>query len=175
MTDSGGYRESIIDLAADVAVPLAALSTQTLDALSARLPPYMPAANPIDIGVPLRTERSQMVIEMWASLMDDANTALGAFEFNVADDFAYMPKLIDAAEHIAKNNPKPFLVFSSFSRVSNNLVADRFADAGLPLINGVDNVLAAVKAAFTYRDHRQRRVVELPPDLSIRWRSGANA
>ena len=166
MTDSGGYRESIIDLAADVDVPLAALSTQTLDALSAQLPPYMAAANPIDIGVPLRTERSQMVIEMWASLMDDANTSLGAFEFNVADDFAYMPKLIDAAEHIAKNNLKPFLVFSSFSRVTNNRVADRFADAGLPLINGVDNVLAAVKAAFTYRDHRQRRAVELPPSLS---------
>ena len=71
MTDSGGYRESLVDLAADVGVSLAALAPCTLEALSIHLPAYMPATNPVDIGIPLRTERSQMVTEMWTQLMND--------------------------------------------------------------------------------------------------------
>ena len=177
MTDSGGYCESIVDLAADIGVPIATLATDTLKVLSAHLPAYMPATNPIDIGIPLRTERSQMVIEMWATLMDDPNTAIGAFEFNVADDFAYMPKLIDAAERLAETSPKPFVIFSSFSRVTNNRLAARYADVGLPLINGVDNLLAAVKASFTHRDHSEHRAVEVPlglADTVARWRKRLN-
>ena len=49
-----------------------------------------------------------------------------------------------------------------------------FADQGLPLINGVDNLLAAVKAAFTYRDYADQHRVELPPppsELVARWRN----
>lgn len=152
MIDSGGLRESLIDLAEERGVKLTQLGADATNLLRETLPSYLPAVNPLDIGVPLKVDRPPMVKRIWESFLADPGTAIGAFEFEVFDDFCYSPGLIDAAEEIALASPKPFILFSTVTRARNNTVAQRFAEKGIPVINGVDNFLAAVKTAFAYRD-----------------------
>lgn len=175
MIDSGGFREALIDLADDAGVPLTALGAEATDLLHETLPPYLPPVNPLDIGVPLKVDRPPMVKKIWNAFLADPGTAIGAFEFEVFDDFCYSPGLIDAAEEIARSAPKPFLVFSTFGRARNATIGARYADAGLPLINGVDNMLAAVRAAMQFRDMGERVAGAMPAspatDIVLRWRA----
>jgi acyl-CoA synthetase (NDP forming) len=174
MIDSGGFREALIDLASDIGVPLTTLGPEATELLRATLPPYLPPVNPLDIGVPLKVDRPPMVKKIWQAFLADPGTAIGAFEFEVFDDFCYSPGLIDAAEEIAASAMKPFFVFSTFGRANNAKIGARYADSGLPLISGVDNMLAAVRAGLSYRDLRNRVPAALPPkpadDVTARWR-----
>lgn len=172
--DSGGLRELVIDLADRQSVPFARIAPETRARLHACLPFGLDAANPLDAAGPLRADYANVFKECLQILVEDTDTAILAFEFDVRDDFAYMPALLEAAEAMPALTEKPFLVLNSFSGAQNSQTAVRLLDAGVPMINGVQNMLTAVRLAMAYRDSRERASITPPsgpdPEVVSRWR-----
>src|SRR5262249_25954545 len=154
VTDSGGLRELAIDLAERQDVAFARIAPETQARLRARLPHGLEAANPLDAAGPLRADYADIFRDCLQILMDDPDTAIGAFQLGVRDDFRYMPARLEAAGATAARRDKPFLVLNSFSGAQNNETALRLLEAGIPLVNGVQTALAAVRLALRYRDGR---------------------
>ncbi len=172
IVDSGGLRELWIDLAAEHGVPFGKLGSETSTRIQARLPTGLEASNPLDAAGPLREDFAHVFADCLRLLMDDEDTAIGAFEFDLRDDFAYWPSLLDVAKAVPTYSGKPFFVFHSFARANNAARATELLDAGIPLINGVSNALAAARHALAYRDWRARPALvppAPPPDAVRRW------
>jgi acyl-CoA synthetase (NDP forming) len=174
LTDSGGLRELMIDLADQVGVRLAQISAATQAKLRARLPPHLAAVNPLDAAGALRPDFADIFKDCLQILIDDPDTAIGVFEFEVRDHFVYMPALLETAKSMPTRTAKPFVVLNSFSAAQNSRTAVELLDAGVPMINGVQNMLGAVRLAFAYRDHGLRPLMAPPPGpgaLTVdRWR-----
>ena len=174
LTDSGGLRELMIDLAQDIGVPFARLAPDTVTRLAARLPHGLEAVNPVDAAGPLSADFARVFRDCLGYLMDDPGTAIGLFEFEARDDFAYIPEFRDIAEAAPAAHRKPLLVVNSFSGARNAATAERLLDAGVPLVNGMQNALLAVRHALSNRDFRAR-VAATPPaapaaGVAARWR-----
>jgi acyl-CoA synthetase (NDP forming) len=162
ITDSGGLRELLVDLAEARRVPLARLSSSSVTRLAARLPVGLEATNPVDAGGNFSADYVDTFRDCLKVLMDDPDTALGAFEFEIRDHYAYMPKLLQIAREVPGYTRKPFLVLNSFGAAQNSRIASGLLDVGIPMINGVDNMLAAVSGAFAYRDSLKRETSAVP-------------
>ncbi len=174
LTDSGGLRELMMDLAVDLDLPFAPITPETRARLAARLPPGHEPVNPVDAAGPLTAGFSEVFRDSLRYLMEDPNIAMGLFEFEARDDFAYTPAFLDIAEDMAGTCGKPLIVLNSFSGARNWDIAERLADAGVPLVNGVRSALLAVRHALAYREFRGR-VEGAPPaapsaDSVARWR-----
>jgi acyl-CoA synthetase (NDP forming) len=160
VTDSGGLREFVVDLAHDHSVPFAKLSDATLAKLAKILPHGLEPANPLDCAGPLRADFAEIFGHGLKLLLDDPATAVAAFEFDARDGFVYMPALIETAKAVPTRSRKPFLVLNSHAGSPNSRIAAELLDASVPLINGAGNALAAVKHLLAWRDFLRR------PDMS---------
>ena len=68
---------------------------------------------------------------------------------------------------------KPYVLTPSLGAVPNTKFASEMLEFGVPVINGIKPLLAGVKCAFDYRDHRKR--YDSPPEIlnadrAERWR-----
>lgn len=156
ITDSGGLRELIVDLAEKYQVRLAQFGEQTIGELRQRLPFGLDPANPLDAGGPLGPDYVDTFRDCLKIMMEDPDTAIGSYEFVMNDEVAYMPELLDVATEVRSYTGKPFIVLNSFGAADNQRMAGDLLNAGVPLINGTDSMLVAVRHAFAYRDFLKR-------------------
>ena len=174
LTDSGGLRELLIDLAADEGVPFAALSDETTAKLAAALPYGLEPVNPVDGAGPLSGDFIGVFRDCLDILMSDPASAIGLFEFEVRDAFIYIPEFIEMAEAVPERHGKPFLVINSFTGARNDAIAGRLLDSGVAMVNGAETALKAVRHALDYRDFRARAPLAPPAgpgeDVIARWR-----
>ena len=78
--DSGGERAHLVDVAADLDVPLAQPSQKTLEDIASRLAPGLPAVNPLDAWG-TNSDAYDVLLDCSRHLADDADT--GAFAYVV--------------------------------------------------------------------------------------------
>jgi len=162
VTDSGGLRELLVDRAEARGVSFATLSAGTKERLARRLPHGLEAANPLDCAGPLRADFAEVFIESLKLLIDDPATAVLGFEFEVRDDFVYMPALLEAAKSLPAYNDKPFFVLNSFAGTQNGRTAAALLKAGVPVLNGTETMLTAVRHLLAYRDFYRRDDMKPP-------------
>lgn len=158
VSDSGGLRELMIDVAHDLGVPFASIGDATTARLAERLEYGLEPINPLDAAGGFNEGFADVFDDCLRALLDDADTAIGTFEFDARDGLVYMPRFLELSKAMLSHSEKPFFVLNSFAGSDNHEVAAELVDSGVPLINGIDNALLAVRHAFEYRDHR-----ELPP------------
>lgn len=152
VTDSGGLRELFIDRAKSCAVPLAELSDDTVAHMARMLPPGLPPSNPLDCAGAW-SDAFDTVFENGLKVLSAApEVGLLGYEVDIRDDYVYIPAMLELAQRLPQITDKPCFVYSSFSQANNRAVSDGLADAGVPLINGLDETLAAVSALRTRRD-----------------------
>ncbi len=176
VTDSGGLREALIDRAAARGIDLAELSPKTRARLTAMLPPQLVASNPLD-GAADFTENFHAPFKAGLEIFADApEVALLGYEFDGRDDHVYDPKMEDLAHRLPALTTKPCFGYSSFANAHNRALADRLGDAGLPVINGLDEALSAVAAAMRWRQARADLQAADPPppapdpEIVAQWR-----
>jgi len=176
VTDSGGLRELLIDRAADQGLAFAKLSDRSLAALRDTLPATLEPSNPLDAAGALDTRFAQVFRDSLQIMAEDPGVGILGFEFDGRDDYFYDPGLAEVAAGLPELSGKPCFLYSSFANANNRVLATGFADAGLPLINGLDNMLAAVRGALTYRDlqalaAKQDLAPDSPPQEEVAaWR-----
>ena len=173
LLDSGGLRTQMMDLADAIGVEFARLASETVEALAARLDYGLEPVNPLD-AAGLYNESIGIVIGDCLDILErDPGVAIIAHEYYASDTTPGVPEIGAAAKRMPEASPKPYLLTHSLGAVTNPEFTSEMLDFGVPVINGVKPLLAGVKCAFDYRDHRTR--ADSPPEIldadrAERWR-----
>ena len=160
ITDSGGERGMLVDLAADVGVSFARLAPETMRVLTENLDPGLEPGNPADLWGSGRDWQRIYRTCVAAMLADDA---VGAFDFGI--DFNIGSRLGPDYRAIAieacKSTTKPFAVVSNVSAGLNPGDAAELRAAGVPVLEGTETGLLAFRHLFDFAAHRSCEVVEV--------------
>ena len=170
--DSGGERAHLLDAAADLGVPFAHPSEETLQDVAARLEPGLPAVNPLDA---------------WGTDNDPYNIFLDCSRY-LADDpatgaFAYVVDLHSdrverghawAAQRVWASTDKPFAVVCGVTSAIQESAAALLRSFGIPVLEDVTSGLRAFAHLFEQRDARalppSTPPDPVPPETVRRWR-----
>ena len=152
ITDSGGARGLLIDLAEDEKVAFAEIGKATEEILSERLDYGLEPVNPLDawgsghdyIGV---------YRDCLNALMADPATGIGMFLFDIALEDHLSRGFVDACLDVAQANEKPVFVATNFGKLPRTELANRLQAAGIPLIDGVGPALRAVRHLTSRQRH----------------------
>ena len=166
--DSGGERELMADMAEDHGLVYAALSPETRRAIQSVLEPGIEAENPLDAwgtGQGAQDTYTRSV----AAMMADNSVGTGLYVLNWRGDYYLHEMHAKALAEAFGQTGKPLAAVSNFSGSDDAALADRFADLGIPLISGMQNALAAVRALHDQGPVAQFRAPEPPHPRAGHW------
>jgi acyl-CoA synthetase (NDP forming) len=149
--DSGGERELVIDLAADLGVPFAKLAPATVERLSRRLEHGLEPVNPLDawgtghdfIGI---------FADCFTAMLDDPDTALGVFFNDIRDDYYVHAGFAEAARQAFARTGKPVAYATNYTQVHHPESSVALTEQGIPVLDGTVPALKAVRHMMSYRD-----------------------
>jgi acyl-CoA synthetase (NDP forming) len=150
MLDSGGMREQMIDLAEQHGVEFARISAVTSGVLADHLEAGLDAVNPMDGMGSLGHDSLKTYLECGKALLDDPDSGLLSFEFEFRDGFSHYPELFDVARQLAAYSDKPLVLLNSCSFTSLGDTAAELTWQGIPVINGIDVALRALRNLMQY-------------------------
>lgn len=162
ITDSGGERELLADVAADQGVAFAEISDKTREILKTRLEYGLVAENPVDAwGTGHNYE--EIFGECFTALLKDPQAGLGLWIADVRDAASYYQHFANIAIRISKTTDKPIAFATCFSKCMNEGLANKLADAGIPVLEGMRPAMVAVRSMLEYSAFRRRPAIVPPP------------
>ena len=171
LLDSGGERGMLVDLAAAEGVPFAKPSAATTDKLAARLDYGLEPVNPLDAWG-TGHDFEGIFRDTFQALAEDPDTALSVIFADIRDTGF----LCGPYERVARNafaaTDKPVAVAPNFSGVAHEQVAQRLTRDGIPVLDGTQNALKAIRHLMDRRDRRGRptgRAERADPAVVKRW------
>ena len=172
--DSGGEREILMDLAADYGLPFANIETDTANKLKDNLDPGLEPINPLDAWG--SGNNYQAIYEnCWQALMDDPNTAIGVFVADLTSGFWLHESFARICRRVSARSKKPVVMMTNHQGTDSQDLAMRLTQAGIPVFDGTDSTLAAIKHAFQFRDFQNlpEQTMSIPVAKKIRkaWRN----
>jgi acyl-CoA synthetase (NDP forming) len=169
VTDSGGERALLVDLASELGVVFADPTPATVDALREHLDPSLEPANPADLwGSGHDWQRSYD--RCIAALV--ADPGVGAFAYAI--DFNVGSRLtgdyLDLAIRHAASTDKPFAVVGNISAGLDPTSAATLRAAGVPVLHGAENGLRALQHLLRHAERRRQpsETSEVGPPSDIR-------
>jgi acyl-CoA synthetase (NDP forming) len=152
VTDSGGERGMLVDLAADVGLQFGDLSEATLAVLADNLDPVLAPGNPADLWGSGRDWQRSYRGCIGAMLADEAT---GAFDFGIDFNIGSRlgPEYGDIAIEAFHSTAKPFAVVANVRDGLNPADADRHRAAGVPVLQGTETGLLAFRHLFNRACH----------------------
>lgn len=150
MLDSGGERAHLVDVAADLDVPLAQPSQETLKNVAARLAPGLPAVNPLDAWG-TNSDAYDVLLDCSRHLAEDADTAAFAYVVDLHSERAELGHA-SVAERIWASTDKPLAVVCGVTSAIQANAAARLRAAGIPVLEDVASGLRAFRHLFDLRD-----------------------
>lgn len=160
--DSGGLREMQVDLAHEMGVPLARLSSQTRAALREALPAELEPSNPLDCAADLTDDFPKVFDRGLEMLAWAPEVSMLGLEADLRDDYIYEAGVLAHAQNLAERTEKPVFFYTSFGQANNRRLGDELADRGVPTLNGAENALAAVRYFQAWADARRVPQETLP-------------
>lgn len=151
--DSGGEREMVVDLASEIGVPLAAIGDATKARLRRHLDPELEPANPLDVWGTGRDFEAN-VEACLSALLDDPETAIGVMFEDIRDGSYVTRGFTAAALRAAEKSDKPVALVTNYAALNHRDVALATTEAGVPVIDGTEEGLRAVRNLLSFRDHR---------------------
>jgi acyl-CoA synthetase (NDP forming) len=172
--DSGGERALFVDLAADLGVPLAQISEDTRAAIAGELDPGLVAENPLDAwGTGIDADR--IFRQSFLALARDPDTAATAFVVDLTrQGEPYDEGYLGVARDVWEATDGPFCMLSNLASAVALEEAKLLRDAGIPVLEGSESGLRALRHLLDDRDVRARAPVRapapVPEDVRTRWR-----
>ena len=155
--DSGGERQLLIDLADDMAIPLARIEAQTESRLAALLDPGLPPVNPLDAWGAGGPGANKIMEESLAALMSDPNAAMGAVVHDRAPLGALCEEYFDYMRAGHRASGKPVFLVSNRQGSGTDPAAVRVTREGFPVLDGLRPFLAGVRCLSNWRDFNTRK------------------
>ena len=150
VTDSGGERELIVDLATDADVPLAEVTPATSARLAGILDPGMETQNPVDSY----GDGRMLLEECLRALADDPGVAVVALATNLVHGRPYARASSTAIEHVFASTTKPALVFGNIHSAVSREEATRLRALGVPVLMGTATALVAMRHLIVWQHRR---------------------
>lgn len=144
ITDSGGARGLLIDLADDEKVGFAQIGKATETVLRERLDYGLEPVNPLDAWGSGR-DYVGVYRDCLNALMADPDTGIGMFLFDIGLEDHLSRGFVGACVEVANATDKPVFVATNFGKLPRTELANQLQAAGIPLIDGVGTALRAVK------------------------------
>jgi acyl-CoA synthetase (NDP forming) len=178
ITDSGGERTMIVDLAADRGVEFAALTLATTDLLAANLEPGLAPVNPVDVwGTGYEHER--IAEACFGALVDDPGVGQAVFASNMPGGRALVHTWARVAEHVHRATTKPVMMLGNLSSAFDRGEAARLRSLGIPVLLETRSGLNAIAGSIAWhRFRRERRPPALPAapsEVVAAWKNRAKA
>ena len=151
--DSGGARGMLIDLADRMNVPFSDIGPQTTARLADLLEYGLEPVNPTDVwGTGLDWEN--VFAGCMEALADDEDSAMTSIFSDLAftDDVGW--GLIEVAERVEASTDKPVYICQHWSRSLNPIALRRAATSPVPVFDGTETFLTALKMGMQRRDRR---------------------
>lgn len=169
--DSGGEREMVVDLATRIGVPLAAIGSETKAVLRRHLDPELEAENPLDVWGSGR-DFEAVVEACFGALLADPDTAVGVMFEDIRDGSYVTEGFTNAAIRVAAATEKPVAIVTNYASLNHRAVALATTEAGVPVIDGTEEGLRAVRHLLSLRDHVPATRLPSPVDTELRaaWR-----
>ncbi|TPL94100.1 acetate--CoA ligase family protein [Mesorhizobium sp. B2-3-12] len=170
--DSGGEREMVVDLAAKAGVPFAAISEHTREGLRLHLDSGLQPANPLDVwGSGLDFEIH--VEACMDAMLADPDTAIGVLFQDIRDGSYIAEGFTRAVIRSSAKTGKPVAVVSNYATVNHRALALATTEAGVPVIDGTEEGLHAIRNLLAFRDRRaatHTSASAVAHDVRERWR-----
>jgi len=170
--ESGGERQMVVDLAADLRVPFGRIGAGTVERLAARLDYGLAPENPCD-AFGTGQDFDGVLRDGFAALLADPATAVGLFFLDAQQGNSYSEACAKACLDAAATTDKPVALATNYSAVNHHELAARLTGQGVPVLDGTIPALVAVRHAFAWRDWRGRSAetpVGVPAATRDRWR-----
>ena len=169
--DSGLERTHVVDLAAELSVPFAAIGTATKERLARLLDPGLVPDNPLDVWGTGASTR-ELFARSLTALADDPEVDAVALAIDLVPELDGDPSYPQAMLDLARHTSKPVAVLSNLGSAIDLAAADHLRDQGVPVLEGTRSGLLALKHLT---EHGRRPVRDGAPataDLA-RQRRGA--
>ncbi len=153
--DSGLERTHVVDMAAELGVPLAAIGPATVARLSKRLDPGLIPANPLDVwgtGADTRELFGASLAALAADPAVGAVTLAVDLVHELDGDDSYPLALLD----VAAQTDKPLAVLSNLGSAIDPGVAGQLRDRGIPVLEGTRSGLLALRHLLDHARWRGR-------------------
>jgi len=150
--DSGGERAHLMDLAEELAVPLARLSEATRARLTAVLEPGLPATNPLDAWG-TGNDADEIFAACIRALLDDPDTGALAIALDLTTEPTPETSWTGLAIQAAAATTKPVAVLGNLASAVDRDDAARLRAAGVPVLEGTATGLAALGHLLARRDY----------------------
>lgn len=161
--DSGGERELVVDLADKIGLTYASPSPETLKKVGAIISEDLKPANPLDAwGGSANFEAT--FADSLSILLDDDDAAAGAIFCNIRDDYYVSEGVANAAIEAHGRTGKPVAVVTNYSMVRHDRLATTLTDRGIPVIDGTQIGLRALRRFIEWAP-KDNRPAQRPADL----------
>lgn len=158
VTDSGGERELIVDLATDIGAPLAEIGPATRERLVSILDPGMEPQNPVDSY----GDGRMLMEECLGALADDPNVAVVALATNLVHGRPYARASSTAIERAFAATAKPALVFGNLHSSVSREEAARLRALDVPVLMGTVTALTAIRNLIDWQRRREAAPARVP-------------
>jgi acyl-CoA synthetase (NDP forming) len=172
--DSGGARGLFLDLADDLGVPMAKISSATENKLRQRLEYGLEPVNPVDAWG-TGDDAVGVFRDCLQAVVDDPGAALGILMTDLSNDRdASIAEYAQLAVDVSEKTDKPIIVAHHWTQLRTRKVLATLDAAGVATIEGTGGLLLAIRNAFAHRDFRALPPLSPPPGpdpvVIDRWR-----
>lgn len=175
ISDSGGERELLTDVAADTGVPLAVINDSTRSQLASEVEYGVEAENPLDAWNS-GSEFGRVFQNSMQILMNDPDAAVGVWVADMHDDLAHYWQYAKGAAAIAPTLKTPLVFATCYSTGENTGLVLELSKSGIPVLEGIRPAMTAIRRLMDYRNFRERPTYSpvLPNDIirnaATQWR-----
>jgi acetate---CoA ligase (ADP-forming) len=141
--DSGAERALCADLAHELGVPFAALSSSTLESVSDLLDEGLEATNPLDVWGTGADTRA-LFGACLRVISEDPAVAVTALAVDLVTEYDGDTAYVDSVLDTAKLSDAPLAVLASVPSAVDPVMAERLRDNGIPVLEGTRSGLAAL-------------------------------
>lgn len=145
-TDSGGERQLIVDIAADVGLGFAGLSPSTLTHLEELLDPGMEAANPLDYW----GDGQDVMAPCLTAMAEDPAAGMVVMATNMPAGRPFSNQCADAVIAVRQQVAKPVALMGNIATTMDPAGLDRVRAAGVPVLMGTESGLRAIRHFLDY-------------------------
>ncbi len=152
-TDSGGERQLISDIAADVGLSFVPLAPATRMAVEAHLDPGMEASNPLDYW----GDGADVMAPVLSEMARDPDVGIVVMATNLPPDRNFSELSAAAIRKVHAQTDKPVAVMGNIATTLSPVIAEDLRERGIAVLMGTANGLAALRHLQSYRFSRHGR------------------
>lgn len=149
-TDSGGERQLISDIAADVGLYFSPLSSATIEALETYLDPGMEATNPLDYW----GDGANVIAPVLTEMSKDPDVGIVVMATNMLPGRSFAEMSAEAIRHVQNTTDKPVAVMGNISTAMSPVLAADLRSRGIGVLMGTVSGLSALAHVQRYRFNR---------------------